>query len=324
MTIPPRSIVVTGAAGYIGSQLVARLAAEPQAYAVTALDVRELSDWKAPPGVERRTLDIRDPTLSDLVAERRADTVVHLASVVQSRGPKFRDVEHSVDVGGMENVLRACARNAVEQIVVTSSGAAYGYYSDNPVPLHETDPLRGNPQFPYADHKRQVEELLAEYRRSHPALRQLIVRPGAVLGKQADNSITRLFTGPVVVGIRGCETPFVFISDIDLMEILVKGIAERRAGIFNLAGDGVLSLREIARLAGKPYLPIPASVFRLVLFILQKVGLSVYGPEQLIFLQHRPVLSNDRLKREFGYQPRFNSRDAFEAFWRHVQGRRHD
>ena len=61
-------------------------------------------------------------------------------------------------------------------IVVTSSGAAYGYHPDNPVPLTEDAPCRGNPEFAYADHKRQVEEMLAEVRATHPALEQVVLR----------------------------------------------------------------------------------------------------------------------------------------------------
>jgi UDP-glucose 4-epimerase len=48
--------------------------------------------------------------------------------------------------------------------------------------------------------------------------------------------------------------------------------------------------------------------------LLKPLGLSQYGPEQLDFLRYRPVLSNQRLKDEFGYQPRYSSREAFFAF----------
>ena len=65
-----------------------------------------------------------------------------------------------------------------------------------------------------------------------------------------------------------------------------------------------------------PYLPIPASVLRPALRVLRRLGLTDHGPEQVRFLAHRPVLSNQRLKRSFGYWPELTSRAAFELYAR--------
>ena len=48
--------------------------------------------------------------------------------------------------------------------------------------------------------------------------------------------------------------------------------------------------------------------------MLKPLGLTQYGPEQLDFLRYRPVLDNRRLKDEFGYRPKYSSREAFLAF----------
>lgn len=322
MTAARRTVFITGAAGYIGSLLVHRLASEPDRFRVIASDVREIPPAERISGVEYITCDVRDARLRWLVAKHQVDALVHLASIVTPGGPSRRAFEHSVDVGGTENVLRACVETGVEQLIVTSSGAAYGYHADNPVPLRETDPLRGNPEFPYADHKRQVEERLADYRASHPSLGQLVLRPGTILGASTDNAITRLFSGRCVLGVAGYETPFVFIADDDVVGVIRQGIERRSQGIYNLAGDGTLSLREIARRIGKPYLPVPTFLFKTGLAIGQALGLTPHGPQQLLFLQYRPVLANDRLKEEFGYLPTMTSREAFDHYWSHVRSRR--
>ncbi len=66
----------------------------------------------------------------------------------------------------------------MRQIIVTSSGAAYGYHADNPEWLTEDDPVRGNEAFAYSHHKRLVEEMLAVCRTQHPELRQVVLRVG--------------------------------------------------------------------------------------------------------------------------------------------------
>uniref|UniRef100_UPI0013D6D957 NAD-dependent epimerase/dehydratase family protein n=1 Tax=Acinetobacter baumannii TaxID=470 RepID=UPI0013D6D957 len=90
---------------------------------------------------------------------------------------------------------------------------AYGYHADNPQPLTETDPLRGNDDFPYSRHKRLVENLLAEARESHPTLEQVVFRPCTVLGPGVRNQITSIFERPVVIGLAGSATPFSLISE---------------------------------------------------------------------------------------------------------------
>ncbi len=318
MTTDPstdRSVLVTGAGGYIGRQLVAALSAAG-VERVVAVDVRDEPLADRVGGVVYRVGDVRDSELVDVVREHAVDSVVHLAAIVTPGKRSSRALEHSIDVLGTANVLAACVDAGVGQLVVTSSGAAYGYHADNPIPLSEDDALRGNPEFAYSDHKRQVEELLAQARVEHPELRQLVFRPGAILGDTTHNQITDLFEKQVVLGVTGSDAPFTFIWDHDVVACIVKGVLEGAAGTYNLAGDGMTTMPEIARRLGKRYVPVPAWLIRAALSVLQPLRLSQYGPEQVDFLRYRPVLSNTRLKEEFGYVPQLSSTEVFERYRR--------
>ena len=300
-----RRILITGAAGYIGSQVARRLS---QDHHVVGVDIRA-DDSADFPFYE---MDIRDPDLGRLLGEHQIQQVVHLAAVLEDSGDRARDFD--IDVNGTRNVLDACVAAGVEQLVVTSSGAAYGYHPDNPAWLDEDDALRGNPEFPYSDHKRQVENLLAEYRQKHPALKQLVLRPGTVLGANTRNLITRLFEKPRLVAVAGSPSPFVFIWDQDVVAIIQKGVLEGKAGRYNLAGDGALSIHELGRLLGKPVVSVPAGLIRAALWIGNRLGLTRYTPGQVNFLRYRPVLANRRLKEDFGYIPRKTSEQVFRFY----------
>lgn len=239
---------------------------------------------------------------------------VHLASIVTPGKGSSREFEYSVDVLGSKNVLAACVATGVKHIVVSSSGAAYGYHADQPAWLRETDALRGNEVFAYAHHKRLVEEMLAQYRADHPALAQTVLRIGTILGERVDNQITALFDKPRLLAIRGSDSPFVFIWDEDVTGAILHALRTQRAGCFNLAGDGALPLREIARRLGKPVLELPAGLLRTALAVGSTLGVSRYGPEQLDFLRYRPVLLNTALKEVLGYVPGKTSAQAFDAF----------
>lgn len=310
-------VLITGAAGYIGQQLLNQLAIQHPQWQLIAADIRPQNRAGMKLNIEPVLLDISQPAaVDDCVATWRPQAIVHLASVVTPPPGMSEEQLHAIDVGGTQSLIQAAAAHGVEQLIVTSSGAAYGYDPRNAEWLDEDQPLRGHAQFAYAKHKREVELLLAEARAQHPHLKQLVLRPGTILGKQVNNQITELFKKPAVLGIRGSDSRFVFIWDQDVVDIICRGLRQQSAGIFNLAGDGALSLKEIAELLGKPYRPLPAWLIFTALRVLKPLGLSPYGPEQVDFLRYRPVLSNRRLKQDFGFSPRYSSREAFLAFLR--------
>ena len=380
---PLNTVLVTGASGYLGEHLIRALASDPEGVKeIIAADIRKPSPETREKGVTYLEADVRSLEMGKIIKNHSVDTIVHLATIVTPPKGSSHDLEYSVDVIGTQNILNACIENHVKKIIVTSSGAAYGYYADNAPLLMEDDPIRGNREFPYSYHKRLVEEMLAEYRAQYPQLKQIVFRPGTILGENVSNQITNLFEKKIVLGIKGSDSPFVFIWDQDVVNCIKKGITEDKEGIYNLAGDGALTMKQIAGILEKRYVEVsdtlleklfglfqkmkgfqsdikksipsligpvimnfqlvqdmltgllPRSVHPLVeklhktqnqlgqilpenigpLFELLDDNLPPYGPEQVVFLKYRPVLSNQRLKEEFGYTPLKTSEEVFRFY----------
>lgn len=304
-------VLITGGAGFLGSNVATALASRDEVELVVAGDVRDPASL--PDGVVFARCDVTDPAeLAPLLREHRIDTVVHLAAIVNPG----RDValEYRVDVDGSANMLAACAEAGVTRIVVSSSGAAYGYHADSPPWLSEDDPVRGNDEFPYSRHKRLVEEMLANYRESHPELSQVVFRIGTILGPTVQNQITALWNGKRLLHIAGSDSPFVFVWVDDVAAAMVRAATGAPAGIYNVAGDGALTVPEIANRLGKPLLTVPAWALTAALWIGRALRLTEHGPEKVRFLRYRPVLANDRLKRDFGFTPTRTSAEAFEEY----------
>ncbi|MHC9043791.1 SDR family oxidoreductase [Microbacterium saperdae] len=303
-------VLITGGGGFLGTHVAAALAARDDVDLIVSADLRT-----GPPrtGVVEVLLDVTDPdALAPLLRTHRIDTVVHLAAIVNPG--RDVDLEYRVDVTGSTHVLAACVETGVRRIVVSSSGAAYGYHRDNPEWIDEDQPLRGNDAFPYSRHKRLVEEMLAGHRETHPALEQVIFRIGTILGPTVQNQITALWDGRRILRLTGSESPFVFVWVDDVAAAMARAATDGPAGIYNVAGDGRMTVTEIARRLGKPTVTIPAGVLSAALRVGRALRLTVHGPEKVPFLRYRPVLANRRLKERFGYAPRFTSRQAFEAY----------
>lgn len=308
-------VLITGAAGFLGQSLLNELAVQHLDWTLIAGDVRRINTQGLRPNIEPVPLDLGVAAQVNACVEQwRPDAIVHLAAVVNPPRDMTPEKRHAIEVGGTRTLIQAARDNGVQQLVVTSSSVAYGFHRDNAEWIDENQPLRGHANLPYACHKQEIEQLLADTRKRYPQLKQLILRPGTILGRRVHNPLADLFARSSLVGVLGHRSRFVFIWDQDVVNVIRQGLERGSEGIYNLAGDGALSLREIAGLLGKPYRPLPASLMRAGLGLLKPLGLSRFGPEQVDYLRYRPVLDNRRLKEEFGYQPRYSSREAFLAY----------
>lgn len=310
-----KNILITGGSGYLGSMLLSLLSKNKELYNFGHI---VSADFKPPIKKEENIcyeyFDVRSMEHESIFTKYTINTVVHLASIVTPGKKSNRALEYAVDVDGTKNILKQCVKFKVNHIIVSSSGAAYGYHPENVNHLNENRPIRGNIEFAYSYHKRLVEEELNAYREKFPMLKQTVFRIGTILGKNVNNQITDLFKKPFLLGVSGSSSPFNFILDEDVAQCFLKAILEEKDGIYNLAGDGELTIDDFHFILKKPRILIPASVLKGALYVLKKLNLSQYGPEQVMFLQYRPVLDNTKLKVDFGFTPTKNSREVFEIF----------
>jgi UDP-glucuronate 4-epimerase len=161
----PARILVTGAAGFVGSTLVDRLLAEGRE--VVGLDSfdpfypeaekqRNLGSALGTPTFRLVRGDIRSAdTIDSLFRETRFDSVVHLAALAGVRPSLERpSVYADVNVHGTSVVFEAAARYGLPRVVFASSSSVYGEREDGP--FRETDPVE-RPISPYAATKRAGE-----------------------------------------------------------------------------------------------------------------------------------------------------------------------
>ncbi|MCB9257212.1 MAG: NAD-dependent epimerase/dehydratase family protein [Chitinophagales bacterium] len=315
-----KNILITGSQGYIGKQFLASCFENRKDLGkIIALDIKKPEADKRLEGVDYIELDIRSKQIEEILKEHQINIVVHLAAIISITGTNSALFEYDVDVNGSKNLINACVRQGVEKFIITSSGAAYGYWPSNvETVLSEDMPMLGNTDIPYSNHKYLVEEYLKKIAKTHPKMEQFVFRVGTILGETTNNPITDYLKKDKLLCIQGYPSAFVAIWDQDLVQILWKACLNGKPGIYNVAGDGAIPSIELASLLGKSARVLPLFLLKTAFAILRPLSLIKYGPESLKFIQYRPVLSNQKLKESYAYIPQKNTKEVFE-FWRDHQ-----
>ena len=306
--------VITGGSGYIGSRLVDLLERRDDTEKIVICDVAPPKGYR--PHTEYERLDVRDRGAVQSVLERvRPDVLVHLAFILNpSHDEEFA---YNVDVNGTHNVLEAADKVGTRQVLVTTSGVAYGAFPDNPVPLTEDDPVRGVAGFTYARDKTESDRLCQLWAATHPERVMTIVRPCIVFGPNVDNYLVRLWTKqPFAVDVGTIDRQIQFVHEDDVVEGITGLLLGRYAGAFNVAGDGLMTNRECAELIGTPTRKMPLRVYRGLARVMWKLRQSEVPPGGIEFALHSWLLSNEKLKRTTGWSPKYTSRETFEITMR--------
>ena len=310
--------LITGGSGYIGSRLVDLLSRREDTERIVICDVAPPRGYK--PKTEFDRVDVRDRRALHAVLERaRPDALAHLAFVLNPSHD-----EHSmydIDVNGTHNVLEAAAEAGTGQVLVISSAVAYGAHPDNPEPLTEDDPVRGVARFSYARDKTESDRICQLWAAQHPDRVMTIVRPCIVFGPNVDNYLVRLWTkAPFAADVGTLDQKIQFVHEDDVVEAVAGLLIGCHAGAFNLAADGVMTMRECAELIGTPIRRIPLRAYRGLARALWKLRASEAPPGQVDFAIYPWIVSNDKLKSTLGWKPLHTSRETFEITMR-AQGK---
>jgi UDP-glucose 4-epimerase len=306
--------VITGGSGYIGSRLVDLLERRDDTEKIVICDVAPPKGYR--PHTEFEKVDVRDREAVRAVLDRvRPDVLVHLAFILNpSHDEQFA---YNVDVNGTHNVLEAASAAGTQQVLVTTSGVAYGAFADNPVPLTEEDPVRGVAGFSYARDKTESDRLCQLWALNHPDRVMTIVRPCIVFGPNVDNYLVRLWTKqPFAVDVGTIDRDIQFVHEDDVVEAITALLLGRHAGAYNVAGDGLMTNRECAEMIETKIRKMPLGLYRRLARVAWKLRQSEVPPGGIEFAVHSWLLSNEKLKRTTGWSPKYSSRQTFEITMR--------
>lgn len=321
------TVAVTGPTGEIGISAVTALEREPAVDAIIGMARRPFDPssrgWLK---TSYRQGDILDREAVDAVVAQ-ADVVIHLAFVIMgSRAETAR-----VNLQGTRNVFEATvAAERPRRLVYTSSVAAYGYHSDNPVPLTEDVPARGSAEHYYSAQKAASEAMLAEITGDSP-LEVFVLRPCVVAGPNAtalaDAMPWNQLPGPLRAIVKAVKSvpvlkpvvpdpgfPLQLVHPDDVASaIALAATTPAPPGAYNIAGDGVVAVADVATALGARSVRVPAAAASAASAAISRVPRVPFMLEWLHTARTSMVMDTGKAKSQLGWRPVHSSAQALAA-----------
>lgn len=313
----PSNVLVTGVGGELGGKLLARLGNNSEFARVVGVDT------VAPPTSVLRRMgraefvraDIRNPLIAKVISEAEADTVVHASTTCHPAGPSRRSAIKEVNVIGTMRLLAACQRSSlVRKLVVKSTAGVYGAGARSPAVFAEDSPLIHTSSSGYAKDAVEMEGYVRGLMRRRPDITVTMARFAQLLGPDVDTVLARYFALPLVPTVLGYDARMQVLHPADALNVFEQAVLHDKPGVYNVAGDGALTLSQAIRRAGKVALPLPRGVVPSVGRVLRGAQVVDFSADQVRLLNHGRVVDTTRLKETFGYTPRWNSREAFDDY----------
>jgi UDP-glucose 4-epimerase len=313
------TVAVTGPTGDLGIAIVNALERSRTVKSIVGMARRPFDPaergWKK---TEYREGDVTDTgSVRGLVND--ADVVVHLAFAILDAS----DATRELNIDGSRRVFEEAARAGAKRICYASSVAAYGFHDDNPDWLTEDIPPRGSKEHPYSHQKAEVERVLGEVLVRHPNTAGYAFRPCVVAGPEArtmleeipyyrleeamPDGVRRLLGSlPVlkpVIPDPGIRFQLVHEDDVaSAFAAAVRGLGE--PGAYNLAGDGTLTMADVAAALGWYAVPVPRPLVDATAEIATRLPLM---PEEVAWIHSlkKPVLmKTTRAKQQLRWRPK--------------------
>ena len=326
------TVAVTGPTGEIGKPFMRALDRAREVDRIIGMARRPFDPaahgWKK---VEYRQGDVLDrASVESLCAG--ADVVVHLAFIIMAGSSES---DH-INLQGSRNVFEAAVAVGARRLVYASSVAAYGFPALDR-PIVEDDPATGNRHMPYSRHKGEVEALLAEAL-DGTGTDAYIFRPCIVAGPEAPilvNQIPYVRWGDRLPGaVRGLldavpvlrpvipdpGVPFQLVHHDDVATALRAGVLGRgRPGAYNLAGDGEITMSDLAQALGYYSVPVPEPAIDATAQIVSRLP---FMPDEATWIEavRRPTLMDTgKARRLLRWRPKY---DAAETLRQTVEAAR--
>jgi len=306
------TVAVTGPTGEIGRAFVSALERSRAVRRIIGMARRPFDPaargWKK---VSYRRGDVLDERAVRSLVEG-ADVVVHLAFIIMGSPSESR----TVNLDGSRNLFNAASAAGVKRLLYASSVAAYGFHRDNP------QPLSGHY---YSAQKAEVEALLGQTL-AGSATEAYVFRPCVVAGADAPALVDNLPYTQISARLPGRlvglldsipavkpvlpdpGVPFQLVHHDDVATAMRAAVLGRGApGIYNLAGPGQLTIKQLADELGWYSIPVPELAVDAIADTLARLEFLPPQVQWISAFREPVIMDPSKARRELGWRPKHDA-----------------
>lgn len=309
------NILIIGASGGLSQILIKILRAEHPDYNILGIDNRPTQNLFRDEKIQYIQMKYSRGNFENLFRHHEFDTVFHLARQTHTNNASGL-LSQRMDFAmlGTARILELCELKGIRNLIFLSTFHVYGAFSDNPVFLSESAPLRASLKFPDLRDVVEMDQLCSTWMwKNQGKIKTVLLRPCNIIGTQINNSMTRYFAGPLSIKPIDYNPHFQFLHEFDMANILYRSMNELPTGIYNVAGNDFISLEEAFKTTKTRVLPFPLSVAWVFNKGLKTINIDI--PDYLIdYLKYSCLIANDELTKILGKDfLRFSTKEALQA-----------
>jgi UDP-glucose 4-epimerase len=322
------NVLVTGAAGYIGTMLIERLSEIPSVGRIDGIDIKERPTRLASCAkLNWIQANVAGDAWVGSLSDEPIDVVIHCAYQIRELYGRRRQLQRHWNVEGARRVFEfALRRPSIRRLVQLSTVSAYGAFASGSVHrlLSEDAPLLEE-TYLYGVQKREVEALLEELVRAlQPSTHVVVLRLASVSGPHGRFGLNRYGLLSTVAGrfpILVCgrrDWGRQYLHEDDIVAVLAMlTLAPPTDGyeVLNVSPPDYLDTADLGRIFGKRIVVLPPALLKTLFWLMWHGtrGALTTPAGAWKFLSYPIRVDGSRLAKVHGYHYRYSSRQALEA-----------
>lgn len=307
-----KKILIIGIQGALAKMTAELLIQHDPNITIYGVDSRHIEDLPIRSQLIAQQMKYNRTNFEKLFREHQFENVLHLGRLGHS--PAMGNIHKRIDINliGTNTILDLAQKFHTKKVVILSSHHVYGAFADNPMFLKEDAPLRAS--FKYAELRDVVEmdQMCTNWMWKYQnEIQTVVLRPSNIIGPQIKNSITQYLKTPYAPLPIDFNPMFQFIHEFDMANMIVKALEELETGIYNVAGEDVITLHEAAEIIGVKKIKVPIiAVEQLARFMTPIWKFPMY---LIDYIKFPATLDNSELKNKLGSDSfRFTAKEALE------------
>lgn len=270
----PKRLLVLGMAGGLARITVGLLLKRFPELKIVGVDSRPMVREYPESRVHYLRMKYTRGNFEKLFRDHAFDSMLHLGRMSHAQTGATLNLAQRLDLNlmGTKRILDLCLKYELKKVAVLSTFHVYGALKDNPTFMTEDSPLRASIKYPELRDVVEMDQLVTSWMwKNQASISTVVLRPCNIVGPQINNTMTRYLTtayAPVPVDFNPMLQ---FVHELDMAHALCEAVSGVSTGIYNVAPNETISLREAKRLLAQPTMPVP-------LFLLESIAKGFNTP----------------------------------------------